>query len=65
MQNKIIQKYLATFVDKTTLDWPLYMAPLAFAYNTALHLSIKCTPFFLTYGVEPRLPSMPTPDVKR
>jgi IS30 family transposase len=64
VQNKIIQKYLATFVDKTTLDWPLYMAPLAFAYNTALHRSIKCTPFFLAYGVEPRLPSMPTPDVK-
>ena len=28
------------------LDWPLYMAPIAFAYNTALHCSIKCTPFF-------------------
>jgi hypothetical protein len=41
------------------------MAPLAFAYNTALHRSIKCTPFFLTYGVEPCLPSFPTPDVKR
>ena len=65
VQNKNIKKYLADFVDKTTLDWPLYMAPLAFAYNTALHRSIKCTPFFLTFGIEPRLPSMPTPDTKR
>jgi transposase InsO family protein len=65
VQNKIIQKYLASFVDKTTLDWPLYMAPMAFAYNTALHRSIKTTPFFLTFGVEPRVPSFPTPDVRR
>ena len=65
VQNKVIQKYLASFVDKTTLDWPLYMAPMAFAYNTALHRSIKSTPFFLTFGIEPRLPSLPDPDIKR
>ncbi len=65
VQNKIIAKYLSSFVDSTTLDWPLYMAPMAFAYNTALHRSIKATPFFLTYGIEPRLPALPTPDVRR
>ena len=65
VQNKIIAKYLASFVDETTLDWPLYMAPMAFAYNTALHRSIKATPFFLTFGVEPRLPQPPTPDLRR
>jgi hypothetical protein len=42
----------------------VYQIYLSYGYNTALHCSIKCTPFFLTYGVEPRLPSMPTPDVK-
>jgi hypothetical protein len=51
--NKTIQKYLASFVDETTLDWPLYMAPKAFAYNTSLHRSIKSTPYFLTFGQEP------------
>ena len=65
VQNKVIAKYLASFVDKTTLDWPLYIAPMAFAYNTALHRSIKATPFFLTYGIDPRLPSFPDPDLKR
>ena len=65
VQNKIIAKYLASFVDETTLDWPLYMAPMAFAYNTALHRSIKATPFFLTFGIEPRLPQPPTPDLQR
>ena len=63
--NKTIQKYLASFVDKTTLDWPLYMAPLTFAYNTSLHRTIKSTPFFLTYGVDHRAPSFPNPDLQR
>ena len=63
--NKTIQKYLASFVDETTLDWPLYMAPMAFAYNTSLHRTIKATPFFLTFGVEPRYPSFPNPEVQR
>jgi hypothetical protein len=63
VQNKVIQKYLAAFVDKTTLDWPLYIAPMAFAYNTALPRSIKSTPFFLTYGIDARLPSLIDPDL--
>ena len=63
--NKTIQKYLASFVDETTLDWPLYMAPMAFAYNTSLHRSIKSTPYFLTFGQEPRYPSFPNPDLQR
>ncbi len=41
------------------------MAPMAFAYNTSVHRSIKTTPFFLTHGVEPRYPSFPNPDVQR
>ena len=65
VQNKVIAKYLTCFVDKTTLDWPLYIAPMAFAYNTALHRSIKATPFFLTYGINARLPSLPDPDLNR
>jgi len=63
--NKTIQKYLASFVDATTLDWPIYMAPMAFAYNTSVHRSIKTTPFFLTHGVDARYPSFPNPDVQR
>ena len=42
--NKTIAKYLASFVDNTTLDWELYLAPLMFAYNTSVHKSIKNTP---------------------
>jgi hypothetical protein len=35
-----------------------------FSYNTSFHRSVKNTPFFLTYGIEPRLPSFPNPDLR-
>jgi hypothetical protein len=38
---------------------------MAFAYDTALHRSIKSTPFFLTDGIDPRLPSLPDPYLNR
>jgi hypothetical protein len=46
-----IQKYLTSFVDMTTLDWPVYMAPMAFAYNTSMHRSIKRRHFFSPMGL--------------
>jgi hypothetical protein len=62
--NKTIAKYLNSFVDKSTFDWEQYIAPLMFSYNTSFHRSVKNTPFFLTYGIEPRLPSFPNPDLR-
>ncbi len=35
-----------------------------FSYNTSFHRSIKTSQFFLTFGMEPRLPSLPTPDLQ-
>jgi hypothetical protein len=52
--NKTIATYLKTQVDTNTLDWELYMAPIAFAYNTSFHRTIKTSPFKLTNGTEPR-----------
>ena len=60
--NKTIAKYLSSVVDSSTLDWELYLPPLAFSYNTSLHRTVKTTPFFLTYGVEPRIPGLKGPD---
>jgi len=36
-----------------------------FSYNTSLHKSIGNTPFFLTFGMEPRAPHFPVPDLRR
>jgi hypothetical protein len=63
--NKTIAKYLASFCDDSTLDWELYLAPLMFSYNTSFHRSIKTTPCYLTFGMEPRLPNLPTPDLRQ
>jgi hypothetical protein len=63
--NKTIAKYLASFCDDLTLDWELYLAPLMFSYNTSFHRSIKTSPFFLTFGMEPRLPTLPLPDIRQ
>ena len=63
--NQTVGKYLASFTDSTTLDWELYLAPLAFSYNTSLHRTTKATPFSLTFGQEARIPSFPNPDIQR
>ena len=63
--NKTIAKYLNSFVDASTLDWELYLPPLMFSYNTSYHRSVKNSPYFLTFGIDPRLPSFPAPDLNR
>jgi hypothetical protein len=52
--NKTIATFLKTQVNTNTLDWELYMAPMAFAYNTSFRRTIKTSPFTLTYGMESR-----------
>ena len=56
--NKTIAKYLTNVVDSSTLDWEPYLPPLAFSYNTAVHRTTKMSPYFLTYGRDPRLPGL-------
>jgi hypothetical protein len=63
--NKTIAKYLAAFVDESTLDWELYVPALAFAYNTSFHHSVKATLFSLTFGMEARLPAFFAPNFQR
>jgi hypothetical protein len=62
---KTIAKYLAVFVDKSTLDWELYILALMFAYNTSVHCYIRATPFSLTYGIEARREPFFAPDFCR
>ncbi len=62
--NITIAKYLATFVDESTLDWEIDVPALMFTYNTNFHRSIKATPFSVTYGLEAQLPSFFAPDFR-
>jgi Integrase core domain len=63
--NKTIAKYLAAFVDSSTLDWEPYVPALMFTYNTSFHRSIQAMPFSLTYGLEASLPAFFAPDFHR
>ena len=36
-----------------------------FCYNTSYHSTTRSTPFKLTYGMKPRLPSLPIPELQR
>jgi hypothetical protein len=63
--NKTMAKYLASFVDESTLDWEQYLQALQFSYNTSYHSTISTTPFELLYGMKPRTPSIPGQDVQR
>jgi hypothetical protein len=52
--NKTIAQYLKTQVDTNTFNWELYLAPMAFAFNTSFHRTISSTPFKVTYGLDAR-----------
>ena len=60
--NKTVAKYLASFVDSTTLDWEQYIPALMFSYNTSYHSTIMTTPFELLFGLRPRTPTLPGQD---
>jgi IS30 family transposase len=63
--NKTVKKYLASNVDDSTLNWDEWLPALMLAYNTSYHSTIATTPFKLLFGVKPRLPSLPAPDIER
>jgi transposase InsO family protein len=57
--NKILKHYIATALvdaEALTLDLEAYLAPLLFAYNTAVSSLTKVTPFEATFGYDPRVP---------
>ncbi len=63
--NKTVKKYLASCVDEKTLNWDESLPALMLAYNTSYHSMIATTPFELLFGVRPRLPSLPAPEIQR
>jgi hypothetical protein len=52
--NRKIEEILRCFVNHRQSDWDLFLIDLEFAINSAPHSSTTLTPFYLTYGSEPR-----------
>jgi transposase InsO family protein len=63
--NKTVKKFLASYVDGTTLNWDKFLPALMLAYNTSYHSTIATMPFELLFGVRPRLPSLPAPEIQQ
>jgi hypothetical protein len=51
--NKTVKKYLASFVNDTTLDWENFLPALMLSYNTSYHSTITTMPFELLFGEKP------------
>ena len=57
--NKTMKAYLTKILaqaKKSTLDWEYYLTALQFSHNTAVHKATKVTPFYATFGYDPRVP---------
>ena len=52
--NRKVEEILRCFVNHNQSNWDLFLIDLEFAYNSAPHSSTTLSPFFLTYGTEPR-----------
>jgi len=63
--DKTVKKYLASYVDDSTLNWDEWLPALMLTYNSSYHSTIAPTPFELLFGIKPRLPSLPAPDIER
>jgi hypothetical protein len=63
--NKTLAKYMQNVVDGSTLNWEWFLTPLMFCHNTLYHKTIDTPPFELTYGMKPKLPSFPFPELHR
>ncbi len=59
--NKTVKKYLASYVNDSTLNWDKWLPAL----NTSYHSTIATMPFELLFGVKPTLQSIPSPDIER
>ena len=54
--NQTLLNMLGTLDDHHKEDWKSYVPILTHAYNATRHESTQCTPFFLMFGRQPRLP---------
>jgi hypothetical protein len=52
----VLEEYLRHYVNHSQDDWDQWLPLAEFAYNNSVHEAAGETPFFLNYGLHPRLP---------
>lgn len=55
--NKTVVDSLSLYMNSKQTDWDYYLPFVTLAYNSSVQQSTKFSPFLLTYGRDPRLPS--------
>ena len=51
--NRILKTMIVSFLQKNHQDWDLHLHEFHFAYNSAVHGSLKVSPAFLNFGRQP------------
>lgn len=54
--NSTILNMLRTLTEEKKKDWDDHVGAAAFAYNTSKHAMTGYSPYFLLFGIEPRIP---------
>lgn len=58
--NGVLSSIIRKHCDENPKSWDLYVPQALFACRVRLHATTGTSPFYLTYGVEPKLPGDPT-----
>jgi hypothetical protein len=53
--NQSLENYLRIFCHHRQDDWEKYLPSAEFSYNNAAHESTKLSPFYVEYGMNPRM----------
>jgi hypothetical protein len=55
--NRVLEEYLRSYVGPMQDDWDNYLPMAEFAMNDSYQKSIGMSPFYMTYGCNPRMPT--------
>lgn len=58
--NRTLTNILASTAKEHPFKWESHLKKVCFAYNTSVHASTGHTPFFLMFGRQAQLPTVPT-----
>jgi hypothetical protein len=55
--NRVLEEYLRCYIGPSQTDWDRYLPMAEFAINDSYQVSTGRTPFYMTYGCHPSLPT--------